>query len=517
MSMMGQKSVEPKLYYNFSLDAAVPADHFLRRLASAVDFSFVRELTRGFYSHTGKPSVDPEVIFKLSLLGYLFNIASERRLCQEAGLHLAWRWFLGYELDEAIPDHSVLSKARRRFGLAVYERFFRQIVSLCEARGLVEGDVLFVDSTLVDADAAAKSQRSRALQEQKLSRPEKFVAELWAVNDEEEEPPPPRPKKRSGPPRRPDGERGRSQSKTNRMLISTTDPDAEMAKKRGQAPRLRHKVHLGTDGGRAGIVTAVATSPANEGDGHAVKRLLAKHRRGVGRDPRQLAADAGYSSEAAFRACFSRGVEPVINLQSFTNSHGGYDRDQFTYVAERDLFICPQGKELHRIADNFKLRTAVYSPPPGSCQSCVLKAQCAPGHSDRHVTRRWETEMWEAVKEIIHSRRGRKLLGRRQTLSERVFADAKDKHGLDRAQFRGRGKMQIQALLTAATLNLRKLAARHPLPQAGAAAGLVMPSLAPLPAPSSCWRNLTAALEQFRSCVRRLTELGPLGPALSVS
>ncbi len=119
--MMGQKSTEPKLYYSFSLDAAVPSDHILRKVASCVDFSFVRGLTSRFYSRTGQPSVDPVVLFKLSLLGYLFNITSERRLCQEAGLHLAWRWFLGYELDEPIPDHSVLSKARRRFGVAVYE------------------------------------------------------------------------------------------------------------------------------------------------------------------------------------------------------------------------------------------------------------------------------------------------------------------------------------------------------------------------------------------------------------
>jgi transposase len=131
--MMGQKTAQPKLYYSFSLDEAVPRNHVVRRLVAAVDFSFVYGLVRRYYSHTGQPSVDPVVLFKLSLLGYLFNITSERRLCEEASLNLAWRWFLGYELDEPIPDHSVLSKARRRFGPVVYERFFRRIVQLCEA------------------------------------------------------------------------------------------------------------------------------------------------------------------------------------------------------------------------------------------------------------------------------------------------------------------------------------------------------------------------------------------------
>ena len=112
----------------------------------------MRGLTRRFYSRTGKPSVDPEVLCKLWVRGYLFNISSERRLCEEASLNLAWRWFLGYELDETLPDHSVLIKARQRFGRAVYERFFRRIVELCEARGLIEGDVVVIDATLSKAN-----------------------------------------------------------------------------------------------------------------------------------------------------------------------------------------------------------------------------------------------------------------------------------------------------------------------------------------------------------------------------
>src|SRR3989475_7883518 len=180
--MMGQKAVEPKLYLSFSLDAAVPANHLVRRLAAAVNFSFVRGLVSRHYSHTGQPSVDPVVLFKLWLLGYLFNVTSERRLCEEAGLNLAWRWFLGYELDEPIPDHSVLSKARRRFGVRTYEKFFARIVQLCERAGLVEGDVLFVDSTLTKANAASQGLRSRSLVQQ-LRRPQAFVNDLWVVND----------------------------------------------------------------------------------------------------------------------------------------------------------------------------------------------------------------------------------------------------------------------------------------------------------------------------------------------
>src|SRR2546427_3905878 len=336
--MMGLKSAQPKLYYSFSLDAAVPKDHFLRRLDSVVDFSFVRGLTRQHYSHTGKPSVDPVVLFKLNLLGYLFNISSERRLCQEAGVNLAWRWFLGYELDEAIPDHSVLSKARGRFGPVVYERFFRHIVKLCEARGLIQGDVLFIDSTLVKANASLSSQRSRALQAQ-LRRPESFVAELWAVNEEEEEEPPPRPKKVPGRPRKPESERDESKSVTNRLAVSCVDPDAQWVKKSGRPPGLSHKAHMMVDGGRAAIVTAVEVRPSSEADGRAVQSMLAKHAMAVERGPRTLVGDRGYSSELAFKACLGLGVEPLLNVRSLANRFG-FQRERFIYNPERDLFVC---------------------------------------------------------------------------------------------------------------------------------------------------------------------------------
>jgi transposase len=126
-------------------------------VAAVVDFGFVRRLTARFYSHTGRPGLDPVVLFKLSLLGYLYGITSERRLAEEVRLHLAYRWFLGYDLDEATPDHSVLSKARARFGLPVYVAFFTEIVRQCERAGLVRGDVLYVDSTLVEAKGTGRN------------------------------------------------------------------------------------------------------------------------------------------------------------------------------------------------------------------------------------------------------------------------------------------------------------------------------------------------------------------------
>jgi transposase len=467
--MMGEKAIEPKLYLNFSLDSAVPANHLVRRLAAAVDLTFVRGLTRRYYSSTGKPSVDPVVLFKLVLLGYLFNITSERRLCEEAGLNLAWRWFLGYELDEPIPDHSVLSKARRRFGPTVYERFFQRIVELCEARGLIQGDVLFVDATLTRANASPQSLRSRALLEHRLREPKRFVAELWTVNepDTEDDVPPP---KKMGRPRTRDPKHLRSRSVTNELSVSPTDPDAQMFRKLGKTALLCHKTHMAVDGGKANIITAVEVRPSCEADSHVVSTMLVKHHVNVGRPAREIVGDKGYGSEAAYKACTERGVAPTLAMRSLNNRLGIIRREEFTYVAARDIFICPQGRELRRFGHDIHGRTSAYRAVRGTCSKCVLKPQCAPGVADRSITRRWDGDLWSDWEHHLRSRRSRRMLRHRQAVSERIFALGKDNHGLARAQFRGRANMRIQALLTAATLNVKQLVRRRPVPQEGAGA-----------------------------------------------
>src|SRR5262245_44837112 len=152
--MMGQKVPTGKLFYQFSLEERVPAEHRLRRVAAVVDLAFVRRLTARFYSHTGQPGIDPVVLFKMALLGWLYGITSERRLAEELRLNLAFMWFVGYDLDEPTPDHSVLSKARDRFGVTVYQAFFAEIVRQCERAGLIRGDRLYLDSALVEANAS---------------------------------------------------------------------------------------------------------------------------------------------------------------------------------------------------------------------------------------------------------------------------------------------------------------------------------------------------------------------------
>jgi transposase len=305
--MMGKKELTAKIFYRFNLDERVPTDHLLRRVLAAVEFSFVTRLTARFYSDTGQPSVDPIVLFQMALLGYLYGITSERRLVQEIELNLAYRWFVGYDLDGDIPDHSVLSKARRRFGPTVYQAFFTEIVRQCDRAGLIRGDKLYVDSTLIAADASLGSVYSRALVRQ-LPDVGAHVADLWHDNPEEAAPiaspdtiaprllapptDPPSDQNATLPPAAtpaavpsatpappsggdhpvataedshpanlhlagkddaPNAIAGRS----NLWAVSRTDPDAEMVSRWGVPLDIYYKVHVGVDAGGARIVTAV--------------------------------------------------------------------------------------------------------------------------------------------------------------------------------------------------------------------------------------------------------------------
>ena len=159
--MMGHRSKRFKLFTETNLEALLPADNFYRRLEEKLDLSFVRDLVRDCYEEKGRPSIDPVVFFKLHLIAFFDGITSERRLMETAQLNLAHRWYLGYDLDEPLPDHSSLSKIRSRYGLEAFHRFFERVVELCIEAGLVEGEELYLDATKVDANASVHTLRTR--------------------------------------------------------------------------------------------------------------------------------------------------------------------------------------------------------------------------------------------------------------------------------------------------------------------------------------------------------------------
>lgn len=271
--------------------------------------------------------MDPVVIFKMSLLGYLYGITSERRLAEECRPNLAFMWFLGYDLDEVPPDHNILSKARARFGREVYEQFFREVVRMCREAGLLEGDKVFLDATLLKANASLDSLVEREACHRRKETPKEYLDRVWEENPLEGPDDPDR-SGSSGKNERPREEAPEKKAagkspRTNEKWVSRTDPDASLVTRKGLAkPLLAHKVHIAVDGGRARIVTAVETTP---GGGGGMSRPAPSHRQ----------AHLGILPT----------IPPRRTWQNLREKRIGAG---FRYGAERDVYICPAGKTLYR-------------------------------------------------------------------------------------------------------------------------------------------------------------------------
>ncbi len=222
------------------------------------------------------------------------------------------------------------------------------------------------------------------------------------------------------------------------------------------------------DGGKANIITAVDVGAAGDSDASSVGRMLDKHQVNLGRAPRELVGDSGYGTETGLRECEARGIVPTLNQKRKGNNTGLFSIDDFTYLVDRDVYVCPAGTELVRAAEHFTLGKSVYRPKGKyTCANCRLKAQCTTGRVNRQLQRSWGAEISDRARVHVASRLGQRRLRRRQVVSERIMADLKSKHGFERAQFRRRPSVQIQALLTAAVINLKQLVKRRPEAQSG--------------------------------------------------
>jgi transposase len=453
--MLGQRGFDTKLYYyNLSLDRLVPEDHLLRRIAAGVDFSFIRSLCRSYYSHTGKPSVDPVVLFKMLLLGFLYGITSERRLAQEVSMHLGYRWFLGYDFDVPTPNHSVLSKARARFGPDVFQEFFRKSIELCGKAGLLEEGPVYVDSTLIQAAASVDSLARRdELVQPPLSIGE-YVRRLYEENDaepeDEEAPPSPsdRPplRSRAGWPKRP-----------NLELQSRTDPEATLVNLPHFGRHLAYKAHWAVGGLNGQVITAAVATTGAEADEHLLAEVLWEHHRLSGLGIPAAVADAKYGTTFNFLYLGRLGIPAFIPLTRFGVMRKDiWGRDHFQWLPEEDAYLCPAGQKLRRYAQARGTQRVQYRAPKGSCAACPFREQCTPSGRERTVGRSWGQEFVDATGELMTSPLGYQRLVERKIYIEGAFGLAKELHGLRRTRFRGRWRVQIQVWLTAAAMNIKK-------------------------------------------------------------
>jgi len=445
--LQGKKEFKQRIYYNIDLDSLIPKDHFLKRLESLVSFDFVRDITKDYYSYTGKPSIDPTVLVKMLLIGYIFDIRSERKLIEEVTLNLAYRWYIGYDLDEDIPDHSIFSKARVRFGKKLFVEIFENILTKCIKLGLVSKEGMLVDSTIVKADASINS----------MIRVNLTPEDYWKKLDVYEK----RPEKKRGGrgftgeiDKDKMGKRKRDINRTSIRKKSTTDPDATLFYKDGIKGGLSYKAHLSTD--TNGIITAVAASSSVTHDISKLPDLLDLHEKILGR-PAWIAADSKYGAQECLAYLQNKSIKTAIIYESGTNRPGYFFKNDFTYDRQRDLYICPNGKILKRRGRDNHSNRITYKSSVKDCRICPLKAKCISGKEDFKTTSRYDSPCYDKTKEWYYSAKGRYLQKLRHTILEGLMGEAKNYHGMARARFRGLVKVEMQFLMTASALNLKKM------------------------------------------------------------
>ena len=378
-----------------SLKAAVPQGHFYRHLHRAFDLSFVRDLTADCYALGGRPSIDPEVFFRLQLIMFFAGIRSERQLMEQVRYNLAMRWYAGYNLDESLPDHSSLSKIRTRMGARVFRRFFERITEQCVTAGLVWGEELIFDATKVRANASLDSliPRLRLLTEEHMAclEPPEQPTTLCASNDarwdllEECRLDPDRPDAHG------------YERKSSRQ-VSTTDADAVAMKTGGQKAALGYHNHYVVDGGKARIILHAVVTAADVMENQPMLPLLRRVMFRWHVRPQQIVADTTYGTAENIREIEESGIRAYTPLANWDRQPGYYGPSQFTYDAAHDRYLCPRGARLHRLREKQTERVVVYRAAPTICNACPVKAACTPSDHGRSMQRSFDADYLDRVR-----------------------------------------------------------------------------------------------------------------------
>jgi transposase len=474
---------------NVSLEELVPEDNFYRRLEERLDLSFVRELVEDLYACSGRPSVDPEVFFKLQLVMFFEDIRSERQLMRVVADRLSLRWYLGYDLHETLPDHSSLSRIRERYGLEVFRRFFEQIVELCIEAGLVWGEELYFDATKVEANASVESLAPRFAVEAHLER-------LFTVEEPQSEVPEAMPDplpvelsedafqelaQANAERHSWISEEGRQQREVvcgsyRRMAdyrASFTDPDASLMQRRAGDSHLGYHAHYVVDGGRSRIILQALVTPSEVMENQPMLDLLWRVCFRWRIRPRQVTGDTTYGTLENIKAIEDAGIRAYVPLPDFDNRTPFFGKKEFSYDAGRDLYVCPEGQLLHRYTRVNKERVVKYRADPATCDACPAKSRCTSSSKGRQVSRSFDEQYLEKVRAYHESAAYEKAIRKRKVWVEPMFAEAKQWHGMARMRLRMLQRVNAEVLVCAAGQNIKRLLASEtckPIKPAQAAA-----------------------------------------------
>jgi transposase len=441
--MMGRLNHDQgRLFYSFCLEEAVPDDHLVREVAAVLDLSWVYAELAPHYPDNGRPSIDPELMIRMLIIGYVFAIRSERALCRDVQVNLAYRWFCGLSIEDKVPDHSAFSRARNeRFRDSdIFRRVFEHVVETCIAAGLVGGEGFAVDASLIVADA--NKQRSIPGAEWNKERAAKdasrAVKEYLATLD--------------------DAAFGAA-SEVTPKFVSPSDPAAQWTGAMRGPAFFAYADNYLVDVKFGVIVDVEATRAIRQAEVGAVKTMIGRTQERFGLKPERLAADTAYGSAATLNWIVNeKRIAPHIPvIEKSKHEDGSLSREDFTFDKDRNVYVCPQGKLLHTTGRIHDSDVLLYRARTSDCGPCPLKPKCCPKAPERKIPRSIYEDARAAARALVdteafeQSRRDRKRV-------EMLFAHLKRILRLGRLRLRGPRGAQDEFTLAAIAQNLRRLA-----------------------------------------------------------
>ncbi len=451
--MMGRREdSQVQFLYAFDLDKVVPPDHLVRQIDGVLDLSWVHKELAPYYSHTGRPSIDPVLMIRMLIVGYVFAIRSERRLCAEVQVNLAYRWFCKLGIEDNIPDHSVFCRARHeRFRESdALRRVFEGVVAMCIAAGLVGGEAFSVDASLIKADV---DKMKRLPGDQPIAWPKaishavrEYLAALDAARNEEKD---------GGGDGGGSSSGGSSRSKPPKE-VSLTDPQASWVTRPGMNPFFAYDANYLIDNKAGIIIDAEGTRANRTVEITVTQTMLDRVERRFDLRPQRLAGDTAYGAVRLLKWLVDRNITPHVPVwDKSARPDGTFSRADFVFDQERNIYTCPGGAELTSTGNIDQGHIVYYRASKNDCSICSLKPKCTTAVV-RKVTRDLDEDVRDRVRALANTEAFQQSRRERKKVEMR-FAHMKRILKLDRLRLRGLNGARDEVLLTATAQNLRRL------------------------------------------------------------
>jgi transposase len=440
--MMGRQAVDQsQLFYLFNLEERIPSRHLLRRINPIVTriLASLREKLQAFYSEIGRPSIDPELMLRMLIVAYCYGIRSERKLCEEVELHLAYRWFCRLDLEDKTPDHSTFSVNRHgRFRESdLFRQIFEEIVKACMDAGLVKGEGFAVDASVMEADASR--YHGVKPEEADWSAPERqtrAVAEFLGALDDDE----------------PDADRKPPKA------ISLSDPCSAWTAKANKRVQFGYGLNYLIDIQDAVILDVEATPARTYDEVAAAKKMIDRTEERMGLKPKHLAADTAYGTGKFLAWIIGKRITPHITVKDQSERDDGtFSRSDFQFDKERNVYVCPAGKLLKTTGRILSDNTLRYLASTYDCRPCPLKSKCCPKTPQRKVPRDINEDARDHARALYGTPEFDKSRNDRKKVEMR-FAHLKTHHRFERMRLRGLSGARDEFHLAAIVQNLRTLA-----------------------------------------------------------